>query len=242
VGGAFRYWLSMDMSNIVKDVVALDKYTVKISLKKKEAPILLNFAMQFASILSSDYADFLAKKGKQEDLGTKPIGTGPFIFKKWSRDDKTICLANKNYWDGRPYVDKLIFKIIPDNSVRVAELKAGSIHIMDSPDPVQVKDLEKNKNIKVIKETGLNAGWLALNTSKKPFDNKLVRQAINYAIDAKSIVKSVYEGLGQVAVNPIPPIMWSYNKDIKGYGYNPKKAKELLKKAGGYIFKKRVNG
>lgn len=232
IGGAFKYWSAMDMSNIVKDVIALDKYTVKILLKKKEAPFIANLAMEFAMILSSDYAEFLAKKGKENDLGKKPVGTGPFVFKKWVKDDKIIYNANKNYWNGRPYVDKLIFKVITNNAVRAAELKAGSIHIMDFPNPAEVKDLEKHKNIKLVKQEGLNVGYLAFNQEKKPFDNKLVRQAISHAINMDGIVKSVYEGLGKVATNPIPPTMWSYNKNLKGYEYNPQKAKDLLKEAG----------
>ncbi len=232
VGGAFKYWSAMDMSNIVKDVIAVDKYTVKITLLKKEAPFIANLAMEFAMILSADYADQLTKDNKQADLGRRPVGTGPFVFVKWRKDDKIIYKANKDYWNGRPYVDKLIFKVITNNSVRAAELKAGSIHIMDFPNPAEVADLEKNPNIKLVKQEGLNVGWLAFNNERKPFDNVLVRRAIRHAINTEGIVKSVYEGLGKVAVNPIPPTMWSYNTDLKGYDYNPQKAKALLKEAG----------
>lgn len=232
IGGAFKYWSAMDMSNIVKDVIAVDKYTVNITLKKKEAPFIANMAMEFAMILSSDYADELSKKNKQKNLSRKPVGTGPFIFKKWVKDDKIIYTANKNYWNGRPYVNKLIFKVITNNAVRAAELKAGSIHVMDFPNPAEVKTLNDNKNIKLVKQEGLNVGYLAFNQERKPFDNKLVRQAISHAINMEGIVNSVYEGLGKVATNPIPPTMWSYNKNLKGYEYNPEKAKELLKEAG----------
>jgi len=232
VGGAFQYWSAMDMSNIVKDVIAVDKYTVKITLLKKEAPFIANLAMEFAMILSSDYADQLAQEGKQEDIGKAPVGTGPFVFIKWRKDDRIIYNANKNYWNGRPYIDKLIFKVITNNSVRAAELKAGSIHIMDFPNPAEVADLESSPKIKLVKHEGLNVGWLAFNNERKPFDNVLVRRAIRHAINTEGIVKSVYEGLGKVAVNPIPPTMWSYNRDLKGYAYNPEKAKALLKEAG----------
>lgn len=232
VGGAFKYWSAMDMSNIVKDVIAVDRYTVKITLKKKEAPFIANLAMEFAMILSADYADELTKKGKQNDLGKKPVGTGPFVFKKWVKDDKLIYAANKNYWNGRPYIDKLIFKVITNNSVRAAELKAGSIHVMDFPNPAEVADLAKNPNIKLVKQEGLNVGYLAFNQERELFKNKKVRQAISHAINVEGIVKSVYEGLGKVATNPIPPTMWSYNKALKGYAYSPEKAKKLLAEAG----------
>jgi len=163
VGGAFKYWSAMDMSNIVEDVIAVDKYTVKITLKKREAPFIANLAMEFAMILSADYADELAKKGKQADLSKKPVGTGPFVFKSWRKDDKIVYTANENYWNGRPYIDQLIFKVITNNSVRAAELKAGSIHIMDFPNPAEVADLESHPNIKLLKQEGLNVGYLAFN-------------------------------------------------------------------------------
>lgn len=232
VGGAFKYWLAMDMSNIVKDVVAVDKYTVKFLLKKPEAPFIANLAMDFAAILSADYAEFLLKKGKADDLAREPVGTGPFIFQSWKKDDRIIFTANKDHWDGRPYLDRLILKVIPNNAVRAAELKAGQIHIMDFPNPAEVAELEKHPDIKIVKQEGLNVGYLAYNTERKPFDQKKVRQALNHAINVEGIVKSVYEGLGVVATNPIPPTIWSYNKNLKGYDYNPEKAKKLLAEAG----------
>jgi ABC-type transport system substrate-binding protein len=232
VGGAYEYWQAMDMDNIVKDIVKVDKYTVKFVLKKPEAPFIANLAMDFASILCKQYADDLLKAGKAEDIGKYPVGTGPFIFLNWIKDDRIIYKANKDYWGGKPYLDKLILKVIPNNSVRAAELKTGSIHIMDFPNPEEVADLEKDPNIKLVKQEGLNVGYLAMNTQKKPFDNILVRKAINMAINKQAIVDAVYAGFGKPAKNPIPPTMWSYNDDIKPYEYNPEKAKQLLAEAG----------
>ncbi|MBL0686246.1 MAG: ABC transporter substrate-binding protein [Sulfurospirillum sp.] len=232
VGGAFIYWTAMSMDAIIKDVIAVDKYTVKITLKKREAPFIANLAMEFAMILSSDYADALALKREEANLGKKPIGTGPFILKSWRKDDKMVFVANEDYWNGRPYVDRLIFKVIPNNSVRAAELKAGSIHIMDFPNPSEVADLESHKNIKLVKQEGLNIGYLAFNQEREIFKDKKVRQAISHAINTQGIVDSIYEGFGKVATSPIPPTMWSYNKSLKGYEYSPEKAKKLLVEAG----------
>ena len=232
IGGAFKYWTAMNMSSIVEDVVAIDKYTVKITLKKREAPFIANLAMEFAMILSADYADQLMKDGKPNDLGKHPVGTGPFVFKSWRKDDKIVYSANENYWNGRPYIDRLIFKVITNNSVRAAELKAGSIHIMDFPNPAEVGNLDSHKNIKLMQQEGLNVGYLAFNQEKELFKDKKVRQALSHAINTEAIVKSVYEGLGKVATNPIPPTMWSYNTALKGYEYNPEKAKKMLAEAG----------
>lgn len=232
VGGSYEYWSAMDMDNIVSDIVKVDKYTVKMILKKKEAPFIANMAMDFASIVSKDFADELLKNGKAEDLNRLAIGTGPFKLDKWIKDDRMIFSANDTYWNGKPYVKRLIMKVIPNNAVRAAELKTGAIHIMDFPNPEEVATLEADPKLKLVRQEGLNVGYLAMNTDKKPFDDIRVRQAINYAIDREGIVKAIYAGLGKVAKNPIPPTMWSYNDDVVDYPYNPEKAKALLKEAG----------
>ena len=232
IGGPFTYWLSMDMSNIVKDIIKIDEYTVKFVLKKPEASFISNLAMDFSCILSEKYADKLLKEKRPGDLGRYPVGTGPFIMDKWIKDDRIIFGANKEYWGGRPYVDKLILKVIPNNSVRAAELKTNQIHVMDFPNPEEVDSLSKNSDIKLVKQEGMNIGYLSMNMGKKPFDNKLVRQAINMAINKKGIVDAIYAGLGVTAKNPIPPSIWSYNDKINDYKYNPDEAKKLLTEAG----------
>ena len=226
IGGSYATWNAMDMNNIIEDVIALDKYTVQFKLKRIEAPFLANLTMEFASILSKDYAHYLLKENKQNQIGEKPVGTGPFIFNKWLKDDKLILTSNKNYWNGKPYLEKLIFKIITNNQVRASELKKGSIHIMDFPNPHEINSLENTNHIKLVKKEGLNLAYLAFNQEKKPFDNKLVRQAISHAINVKKIIDVVYEGYGKIANNPIPPGMWSYNDKLKGYDYDIQKAKD----------------
>jgi ABC-type transport system substrate-binding protein len=233
VGGSYKYWGSMNMSKIVKSIEKTDKYTVKITLTKREAPFLSNMAMDFASILCNAYANDLLKKGEADKLSRYPVGTGPFVFQKWVKDDKMIFTANESYWDGKPYIKKLILKVITNSSVRAAELKVGSIHVMDFPNPEEIPDLEKDPNIKLVKQEGLNVGYLALNTAKvEAFKDVRVRRAINHAINKEAIVKAIYAGFGKAAYAPIPPTMWSYNPDITKYMYDPAKAKALLKEAG----------
>ncbi len=233
IGGSYKYWGAMNMSKIVKSIDKVDKYTVKITLNRREAPFLSNMAMDFASILSSEYANELLKKGEAEKLSRYPVGTGPFVFQKWIKDDKIIYTANEDYWDGKPYIKKLILKVITNSSVRAAELKVGSIHVMDFPNPEEIPSLEKDPNIKLVKQEGLNVGYLAMNIEKvKAFKDVRVRRAINHAINKEAIVDAIYAGFGKPAWSPIPPTMWSYNPNITKYKYDPEKAKALLKEAG----------
>ncbi|EEF15636.1 dipeptide transport protein DppA2 [Actinobacillus minor 202] len=231
-GGNYEYFTSMDMQNIIDKVEKVDDYTVKISLKVPNAPFLANLAMDFASIFSAEYADQLAKAGTPEKLDQNPVGTGPFQFVDYQKDSQVRYKAFEQYWEGKAKIDRLVFAITPDASVRMAKLQKGECHAAPYPNPADLDALQKDPNINVMSQAGLNIGYLHFNTQKAPFDNVKVRQALNYAINKDAIIKSVYQGAGEKAKNPIPPTMWSYNNDVVDYDYNPEKAKALLKEAG----------
>ncbi len=225
--GPWKYWGAMDMSNIVKDIVAVDSFTVKYILHKPEAPFISNLAMNFAVIVSPT-----AVEKYKEDFTNNPVGTGPFKFVSWTKGDNIVLERNENYWGEKAFLDRLIFKAIPDATARFLALKAGEVDIIDYPNPDDVPEIKSTAGLKVVEAPGMNVGYLALNVDKKPFDNKLVRQAINYAINKQDIIDGVYGAMGTPAKNPLPPGVWSYNDDIEDYPYDPEKAKALLAEAG----------
>jgi len=225
-----EYWVSMEMDDTVGSIEAVDEYTVVFNLKRVEAPFLANLGMDFADIISP--TAFL--KNPKEFLRT-PVGTGPFKFVQWIKDDRIILEKNKAYWDkkGGPYLDKVVFRSIPENSVRFLELKTGNIHICQFPNPADIDLARKDKNLKLPTQPGMNIGYLSFNHTKEPWKSNVnLRKAIAHAINRKAIVDNIYQGMGQVAKNPIPPTMWGYNKSIPGYKYDPELAKEYLAKAG----------
>jgi dipeptide transport system substrate-binding protein len=229
---SFEYATDMGLpTNIVK-LEKLDPMRVRFTLKTVDAAFLANLAMDFASIHSAEYADQLLKANQAGDLNTRPVGTGPFVFRRYDKDAQIRYAAHPDYWRGKAKVDNLIFAITTDSAVRAQKLRAGECHISIYPKPAEVEGFRKDPRIKLMQENGLNIGYLSLNVKHKPFDNIDVRRAINMAINKKAIVAAVYQGAGQVAINPIPPTMWSYNKSVKDYEYNPGKAKALLAKAG----------
>ena len=140
--------------------------------------------------------------------------------------------AHPGYYQGKSPLDKLIFVITTDPNVRTQKLKTGECDLIAYPAPADIPALEKTAGIKIISKAGLNVGYLAMNTEKKPFDNVLVRQAVNHALNRKSYLDAVYLNLAEQAKNPIPPTLWAYNTKVKDYEYNPETAKALLKKAG----------
>ena len=231
-GGNYEYFSGMDMGAIIKDVVKVSDNKVQITLTRPEAPFLANLAMGFMSILSKEYADKLVTTSKQQDIDNYPVGTGPFVFKKYVKDNVIKYVSNKTYFEGEPKVKKLVFAITPDASVRYQKLKTGECHIIIEPSPTDLDAMKKNQKITIMQAPGLNVGYLAMNTKKKPFDNLKVRQAINMAINKASYIKAIYHGHAQAATNPIPPTIWSYNKEIKDYTYDIQKAKQLLAEAG----------
>ena len=231
-GGTYKFYASMDMGNILKDIRKVNDYSVEIELTKPQASFLANLAMDFASILSKEYGDALAAQGNKEQIDIKPIGTGPFKFRRYVKDTMVRYQAHETYFGEVPSVKNLIFSVTPDPSVRTQKLRAGECHFVNEPAPTDLAGMEKDPNIKIQSLPGLNVGYLAFNVEKKPFDNVLVRRAIHHALNRESYIDAIYLGNASVAKNPIPPTMWSYDESTKDYEYNVEKAKALLKQAG----------
>ncbi len=226
------YFGDMGMPKLLKSVDKVDEYTVKIVLNAPEAPFLSNLAMQYAGVQSKEYAIAMLKAGTPEKLDQEPIGTGPFMLVQYQKDAIIRYKAFPQYWAGKAKIDDLIFSITPDASVRWAKLQKGECHVMPYPNPADLPAIRKDPNVLVMEQPGLNIGYLAYNTTKKPFDDVRVRKAVNMAINKKAIVDAVYLGTGVPATNPIPPTQWSYNKAIKDDAFNPEEAKKLLAAAG----------
>ncbi|MBK9080811.1 MAG: ABC transporter substrate-binding protein [Rhizobiales bacterium] len=231
-GGKYDYYSDMDMPKNVKSIEKMDDYTVKMTLNEPNAPILANLAMDFMSIPSAEYAEQLQKAGKLEQFDQVPVGTGPFSFVAYQKDAVIRYKANPDFWGEKAKVDDLVYAITPDPTARYSKLKAGECHFMIAPRPADLAEMQKDQTLKVINQPGLNIAYWAFNVQKPPFDKKEVRQAFNMAIDKAAIIRDVYLGAGQAAVNLIPPTLWSYNTAVKGYAFDQAKAKELLEKAG----------
>ncbi|WP_428242601.1 ABC transporter substrate-binding protein [Gynuella sp.] len=231
-GGNYEYWNGMSMTETIKDIKKIDDYTVSISLNQPNAPFLANLAMDFASIMSAEYADKMMKAGTPEVVDNQPIGTGPFEFVDYRKDSQIRYKAFSKYWGGKTPIDRLVFSITPDASVRYAKMQANECQVMPYPNPADLEKMRADKNINLLSQEGLNVGFLAFNVEKKPFDDRKVRQALNYAINKQAILDAIFQGAGTVAKNPIPPTIWSYNNDTVDYDYNPEKAKQLLAEAG----------
>jgi len=247
--GEWAYWGYMfsDIGELVK----IDDYTVKIVLKGANASMLTSLAMFTACIVSPANAEKY-----KEDAFKHPCGTGPFKFVEWVKNDHITLVANENYWRKRAYLNRLIFRVIPDRSARVMAIVTNEVQGIEYPNPADFVIIKASPDLQLLTQPGMNTGYMAMNCGygyydtnengvrdpdeawektpgySEPLAKKKVRQAINHAIDKKAIVEGLYMGTAIVAKNGIPPFMLGYNDEIEDYSYDPEKAKELLAEAG----------
>lgn len=231
-GGSWEYFSSMSMPELIESIEAVDDLTVKMTLKRPDAPMIANLGMDFASIVSEEYATAMLDAGTPEQVNQQPIGTGPFKFVGYQKDAVIRYQAHEDYWDGKAPIDNLIFAITTDNSVGYQKLKAGECHVLGYPNPADVAAMQSDADLTVLEQEGLNVGYLAYNTTVAPFDNVNVRKALNMAINKQAILDAVFQGSGKAAKNPIPPTIWSYNDSIVDDPYDPEKAKAMLEAEG----------
>jgi peptide/nickel transport system substrate-binding protein len=219
--GKWRY-LSLSLGP-VDQIKVIDDYTIALTTKKPYAPLLNNLALWLCPILSP-----AAMAEYKDQIGLHPVGTGPFKFVKWVKDDQIVLERNEDYWGDKAKVDEIILKSIPESSARLMALQSGTVDIADDLDPDSINLVKKDSRLAVIERPSINVGYLALNTQKPALADVRVRRAINHAIDKQTLIKAIYQGLAIPAKNPFPPTIWGYNDAIKPYDYSPEKAKQLL--------------
>ena len=231
-GGKYDYFSDMDMPKLLASIEKKDDYTVVFTLTQPDAPILSNLAMDFATIQSAEYADYLMKKGTPEQFDQIPVGTGPFQFVTYQKDAVIRFKAQSELFhrQAQDRRSRLCDHARPDLTPRQAEDRG--MQLIFGPRPQDLDEIKKDPDLTLLSQPGLNIAYWAFNTKKPPFDKKEVRQAFNMAIDKAAIIKEVYNGAGQAAKNLIPPTIWSYNDKVKDYPYDPEKAKAMLKEAG----------
>jgi len=214
--------------SVIKEVIALDEHTVQFTLRNPQAPFLQNIAMPSFAISSPK-----AIQEKKEKYKEEPVGTGPFKFQEWKRNDSITLVKNPDYWQkGLPKSDKLIIRSIPDNSARLLALRSGEVDLIEDVNPSDRDTVKSDSTLVEILRPSFNIGYVGFNTKKAPFDNPKVRQALSYAVDKQALIDAFYGGSAIPAINPMPPAVLGYNDKVKDYPFDLDKAKELLAAAG----------
>jgi len=214
----------------VKSLDVPDRYTVRVVYDKPFAPALSSwaFGMLPAHLLEG-------KDITKSELSRRPVGTGPYILKEWVAGQRVVLESFKGYFEGRPYIDRYIYRIIPDTSTMYMELKAGGLDRMGIT-PVQYQRQTDTPEFKALfnkyRYPASAYTYLGYNLRNPLFSDRRVRHALTSAINKEEIVHGVLLGMGQVAHGPYKPGTWSYNPHIRDFDYNPELARKLLADAG----------
>lgn len=212
---------------MVKEIKAIDDYTVQFVLDYPYAPLLASLAINDGSIISPKAIEQYGK-----DLAKHPVGTGPFSFESWTPGQEMVLVRNENYWGEKSKIAKVIYKIVPEDTTRTAMVETGEAHLTDQVPVSELARVQSSPSIKLLRTEGLGIEWLDFNVQKKPFDDVRVRQAIAHAIDKEAIIKGVYNDVGRKAVSTLSPKVVGYHPTLKDYDYDVNKAKALLAEAG----------
>jgi peptide/nickel transport system substrate-binding protein len=209
----------------IEKIETPDEYTLVVTLKDVDA--------LFIAHLAEGDAVMLPVKG-YENAASEPVGTGPFRFVTWVRGDRVEMTRNEKYWNpALPYLDKVTFKFIGDASAQIAALKAGDIDVIGYiAAPEQASEMARDKRFKVFAGTTTGEVIMGTNNKRKPFDNKLVRQAMAYAIDRQTVIDLVMFGYGTPIGSHWSPSTPYYEDLTARFAYNPEKARALLAEAG----------
>jgi peptide/nickel transport system substrate-binding protein len=211
----------------VKAVEALSDERVAFLLKEPRASFLAILTAGAASIVSPTA---VMKSGP--DYPLQPVGTGPFKFVSWDRGQRVVLEKNPAYWKFPVKLDRVIYRPIVEDQARLTELLTGSLDLIVGVPPDFVGQLETGGKAAVLKQVGAHVWYLGINNQKKPFDDKRVRQALNYAVNKDAIVRDVLKGTGTPSRGPVLPNTWAADAALKVYPYDPERAKKLLAEAG----------
>ncbi len=214
--------------NMLEKVEKIDDFTVKMTTVKPY-PIFLR-QLTYVSIMDKE-----TLKGKTDQwVGLHPIGTGPYTLDSWSKGSYLKLKVNNSYWKGNSTYDKVVFKPLTNDATRIAGLLSGAVDIINKVPAVDVARIQKSDKLNFFMLPSLRTIYIHMDQhrEKSPFLDKRVRQAFSYAINRKSITKYIMKGFAVTASQINASTIYGYDKSLKSFEYNPKKAKELLAEAG----------
>jgi peptide/nickel transport system substrate-binding protein len=210
---------------VIDRIETPDPATVRFVLKEPFAPFLLNLTR---GIVPRHLAETAGK-----NFSSEPLGTGPFLFTRWIPDQAVELTANPSYYEGAPKIQKVIFRIIPEESTRLLELLAGSVDFLENAlSPDLLDRIEQTPGLAVYSGKGNSYSYMGFNLADPILKDLRVRRAIAMAIDREGIIKNILRGTAEPATGLLPPGHWAYDPDVRSYPYAPREAKRLLSEAG----------
>jgi oligopeptide transport system substrate-binding protein len=215
----------------VEGLTALDRYTLQIVLEEPLAPFLAALGSPNTAVVPQEEVEKLGHR-----FGLAPVGTGPFKFVRWERNQEIVLAVNDHYYEGRPFLDTVVFKIRGGGKWEETFTEFLKGNLEETPIPsVMTDEVEGDpqyRKYQRVRKPRLNLLYIGFNTALKPFDDRRVRQAFNYAVNKEAIWREINRRNHLVAIGALPPGMPGHDPDLQGYSYDPAKAKRLLAEAG----------
>lgn len=217
--------------NAIEKAEKVDSYTVDITTKSPDPVLLLRLEQLSFPMLIVPPKHVQANGDRVPE--DNPIGTGPYKFVEWVKDDHITLVANEDYWGGKPEVETVVFRPIPETSARVSALKNNEVNLIVNVSPELGPSIDSDPNTKLLPVASDNLYFIVFNTETvEAFQNKLVRQALNYAVDVDTILETIMLGYGERIAVTMTKNGFGYPKNVEPYSYDPQKAKDLLAEAG----------
>ena len=215
----------------IDSVDVVDAYTIKLNLKRPDAALLATLTDRAGMMVSPKTAQ---ERGPELERNAKGAGTGPFEFVEWVKDDHLLIKRNDGYWNkqGGPYLDRVRYRPIPDDTVKLQSLQTGEIDVIDYVQPRDVATVKGDRSVVVVDVPSLADFAYQLNLTRPPFATKALRQAVAYSLDLEQIVKGVWLNVGVPANGPIPPTSWAYDRNIQPIKRDLARAKAKLAEGG----------
>ena len=227
----------------IDSVDVVDAHTIKINLKRPDAALLATLTDRAGMMVSPKVAQ---ERGAELERNAKGAGTGPFEFVEWEKDSHLVIKRNESYWNkqGGPYLDRVRYRPIPDDTVKLQSLQTGEIDVMDYVQPRDVAAVRADRNVVVVDVPSLADFAYQLNHARPPFATKALRQAVASSLDLEQIVKGVWLNVGVPANGPIPPTSWAYDRSIAPIKRDLTRVKAKLAEGGqpnGFTFTMTTN-
>lgn len=235
LGGVGLFYLSTLGLTKPEQIKAEDKYTVSFSPDNPNPILVRIMANLFTHVFDSKKCKEVggaADPWAKEFLRNNTASFAPYAVERLDRGQQAVFKARDNYYRGKPYFDRVIYREVPTSAARVSLLRGGAVDIATFLQPLEIMQLKGAPNVEVSTIDATSMLWIELNAEIKPFDNKLVRQAMNYAFPQEEIIKTVFQGLGAPLIGAMPWFYPSFTDKYWKYGYDIDKAKALLKEAG----------
>ncbi|MDI6771244.1 MAG: ABC transporter substrate-binding protein [bacterium] len=220
-------WASL--AGPIKGVEVVDDFTADLVTTEPYAPLLHSAAMVFAGIVSPTA---VARLGA--DFSRRPVGTGPFKFEEWRTNDRITVVRNDDYWGPKAHLDRIVFRVIPEESARMIALRTGEVDMVLVPAPAQLATFARDPGYTLAQATGLRVVFIGMNLTRSPLSDVRVRRALVMASNRKAILQNILEGAAGPSDGILAPGVFGYKSlglDTL-YPYDPARARALIQEAG----------